>query len=408
MKRIKVLLADDHAIVRAGLRALLQAAGDMNVIGEAENGQQAVQEAERLRPDVVLLDLAMPLLNGVEAARQIAHEVPAARVLILSNYSDAQHVQQAVEAGATGYLMKETASNDCLQAIRETCNGNAVFSPPIARILSKQWQNRDLQSKSKSTAPSVLTSRQTEVLQFIAEGYSTEEMARLLSVSIKTVEKHRQSLMDKLDIHEIASLTRYAVSSGVVESNDSPIRPVTRLARAVAESAPLGRLVKSKRSPNGLARPAPAPRLIERNHGHSGIVERVKVCGAETLLVVDDDETVRQLEVQVLRRVGYRVLEAKGPVEAMQLAAATPTIHLLLTDFQMPEANGWELTRQFRQVHPEAPVLMVSGSSEAIYGRAEYPDRFAVLPKPFTREELVDGVTALLSASTTWHAVASL
>lgn len=212
-RMIQVLLADDHAIVRAGLRALLDATGDMNVIGEADNGPQAIRETERLRPDVILLDVAMPLLNGVEVARQIAREVPATKVLILSTYSDGQHVQQAVEAGAAGYLMKQTASEDCLRAIREACKGNVFFSPPIARSLSKRRQSRYL--PGKPTIGSVLTGRQLQVLQLIAEGYSSKEIADLLRVSEKTVAHHRQALMHKLDLHEIASLTRYAVSSGL-------------------------------------------------------------------------------------------------------------------------------------------------------------------------------------------------
>jgi DNA-binding NarL/FixJ family response regulator len=215
MKKITVLLSDDHAVVRDGLRRLLETAGDIEVVGEAENGQRAVCEAKRLRPDVVLMDIAMPLLNGLEAARRIAREVPASRVLILSSYNDDQHVQQAVHAGVAGYLMKEAASKDLLLAIRETSKGNAFFSPPIARRVLKRWRNRGLHTQ---TAPvPVLTSRQTEVVQLIAEGHSSKEIADVLSVSVKTVEKHRQSLMDKLDIHEIASLTRYAVSSGFVE-----------------------------------------------------------------------------------------------------------------------------------------------------------------------------------------------
>jgi DNA-binding NarL/FixJ family response regulator len=216
MKKTTVLLCDDHTIVREGLRFLLEAADDIQVVGEAENGHRALGETKRLQPDVVLMDIAMPLLNGVETTRRIAREVPAAKVLMLSTYSDAQHVQQSVEAGAAGYLMKETASKDLFRAIRETCKGNDFFSPPIGRRLLKRWRNRDPQSKSPA-APA-LTSRQTEVLQLIAEGYSGKQIARTLYLSIKTVEKHRQALMDKLDIHEIATLTRYAVSSGVVES----------------------------------------------------------------------------------------------------------------------------------------------------------------------------------------------
>jgi DNA-binding NtrC family response regulator len=139
----------------------------------------------------------------------------------------------------------------------------------------------------------------------------------------------------------------------------------------------------------------------------ASLIEPVKAREAETLLVIDDDVALRQMEVEMLRQLGYTVLEAERPAEAMQLAAATPTIHLLLTGFGMSEVNGLELTRQLREVHPETPVLIISGSWETIYGRAEYPDRFAVLAKPFTYEELVEGVAAMLSASTTRQAVAS-
>jgi DNA-binding NarL/FixJ family response regulator len=224
MKKITVLLCEDHTVVREGLRSLLEAVDDIQVVGEAENGHRALAETKRVEPDVVLMDLAMPLLNGVQAARSIRRQVPATKVLILSNYSDDQHVQQAVAAGAAGYLTKETASKDLLQAIREVCKGNASFSPPIASRMLKQWRTREPQSKS--TARPALTSRQTEVLQLIAEGYSNQKIAGVLSLSKKTVEKHRQSLMDKLDIHKVAPLICYAVSSGVVE------------AKPYAESAP--------------------------------------------------------------------------------------------------------------------------------------------------------------------------
>ena len=223
MKKITVFLSDDHAVFREGLRLLLEATGEIDVVGEAENGYKAVREARRLQPDVVLMDIAMPLLNGVQAARRIAREVPTTKVLILSTYSDDQHVQQAVEAGAAGYLVKQTASKDLLRAISETCKGRAFFSPAIARGSFKQSCNGD------PPAAPVLTWRQTEVLQLIAEGYSNKQMADLLFVSIKTVEKHRQLLMDKLDIHEIATLTRYAVSTGVVECHRA--RRLTFMAR---------------------------------------------------------------------------------------------------------------------------------------------------------------------------------
>jgi len=222
MKKITVLLSDDHTIVRQGLRRLLEAETDIQVLGEAGNGHQSVREAIKLKPDVVLLDIAMPLLNGIEAARQIAKEVPTTKVLILSAYADDAYVEHAVEAGAAGYLMKESAGEDLLRAVREVAKGNAFFSPPVAKRILRQWQEKLPNGGPVKAKAPTLTSRQTEVLQLIAEGYATKQIADMLSLSIKTVEKHRQDLMNMLNIHNIASLTRYAVSSGVVESNRLP------------------------------------------------------------------------------------------------------------------------------------------------------------------------------------------
>ena len=227
MKTITVLLSDDHTVVREGLRLLLEKEADMQVVGEAANGRRSVGETKRLKPDVVVLDIAMPLLNGLEAARQIAKEVPSTKVLILSAYSDDAYIQQAIEAGAAGFLMKETAGDDLLRAIREIAKGNAFFSPPVAKRLLKQWQEKLLNGSPVKTMATMLTSRQMEILQLIAEGYATKQIAGLLSLSIKTVEKHRQDLMNTLNIHNIATLTRYAVSSGVVESNRVPNRSAT-------------------------------------------------------------------------------------------------------------------------------------------------------------------------------------
>jgi len=220
---ITVLLCDDHTVIREGLRCLLEAAPGIQVVAEAENGHRALGEAKRLQPRVVLMDIAMSLLNGVEAARQIMREVPATKVLILSCYSDDQHVRQALQAGVAGYVLKSTASKDVVRAIREISQGNAFFSPSIARRLLTQWRNCALQSKT--TRDSALTSRQAEVLQLISEGYSTKDIAGLLLLAVKTVERHRQSLMDKLDIHNIALLTRYAFSTGILEPNRAPNMP---------------------------------------------------------------------------------------------------------------------------------------------------------------------------------------
>ncbi len=219
MKKITILLSDDHTILREGVRLLLQTASDIEVVAEVDNGRRAVAETKRLKPDIVLLDLSMPQLNGFEAARQIAKEAPTTRILILSAHSDDYYVQNAVEAGTAGYLMKESAGNDLLKAIREVAAGNAYFSPPVARRLLKKCQETFMNGGPARAQSTKLTSRQIEVLQLIAEGHSNKQMADKLCLSIKTVEKHRQTMMDRLDIHDIASLTRYAIGVGVIEKN---------------------------------------------------------------------------------------------------------------------------------------------------------------------------------------------
>src|SRR6266850_7251208 len=216
MKKIGVLLVDDHTVVRQGLRALLKAEEDLEVVGEAENGRQAVLLAKKHLPDVVLMDVAMPLLNGLEATRQILKGVPGTKVLVLTSYGDDECVQQLMHAGATGYLIKQTAANDLLKAIREVQRGNAFFSPAIAKRLRDQC--REAFSSGQPARKSIeLTSREAEVLQLIAEGSSNKQIAAELAISIKTVEKHRQQVMNKLNIHDVAGLTRYAISKGLVE-----------------------------------------------------------------------------------------------------------------------------------------------------------------------------------------------
>src|ERR1041385_6836411 len=216
MKKISVLLVDDHTVVRQGLRALLQVEEDMEVIGEAENGRQAVALAQKNPPDVVVMDVAMPLLNGLEATRQVLKNHPRTKVLVLTSYGDDDCVAQLMKAGAAGYLIKQTAANDLLKAIREVYRGNAFFSPSIAKRLRDQCREA-FSSGTTAKKTAELTSRESEVLQLIAEGFSNKQIAAELAISIKTVEKHRQQVMNKLNIHDVAGLTRYAISKGLIE-----------------------------------------------------------------------------------------------------------------------------------------------------------------------------------------------
>ena len=216
MKKIGVLLVDDHAVVRQGLRALLEAEGDIAVVGEAKNGREAVVWTKKTLPDVVVMDVAMPGMNGLEATRQIMRNVPSTKVLVLTSYGDDDCVAQLLEAGATGFLVKQTAAGDLLKAIREVRGGNAFFSPMIAKRLRQQSREAVMGAHLGATTGR-LTSREAEVLQLVAEGFANKQIAAELAISIKTVEKHRQQAMNKLNIHDIAGLTRYALSKGWVE-----------------------------------------------------------------------------------------------------------------------------------------------------------------------------------------------
>jgi DNA-binding NarL/FixJ family response regulator len=225
MTKITVLLADDHTVVRQGLRALLQQEPDIEIAGEAETGRRAIELARSLQPDVVVMDIAMPDLNGLEATRQIVREAPSARVLILTSYNDDEFVHQATEAGAAGYLLKQAAVKDLVKAIHETRKGNAFFSPAISRRLMDHYREMLSRGCPVRKRARLLTSREAEVLQLIAEGKANKQIAAELGISIKTVEKHRSQLMKRLDIHDIAGLTRYAITKGIVET--SAVAPKT-------------------------------------------------------------------------------------------------------------------------------------------------------------------------------------
>ncbi len=217
--RITVLLADDHMIVREGLKKLLEAEKDIDVVGEAATGYRAVELGQQLRPDVVVMDIAMPQMNGLEATRQIRKAVPDAKILILSAHSDDAYVESVIALGAVGYLIKQTSAHFLSEAIHEVQKGHTYFSPVVAKRVHKRRQNSlDRKGRSKANAVS-LSSREREVLQLIAEGEANKQIAASLSISIKTVEKHRDHLMRKLDIHEIAGLTRYAIETGIIESS---------------------------------------------------------------------------------------------------------------------------------------------------------------------------------------------
>jgi len=219
MKRITVFLAEDHMIVREGFRKMLEMEDDIEVVGEAQTGREAVALATKLHPDVVLMDIAMPLLNGLQATRQVLKALPATKVLILSAHNDDAYVKNATESGAVGFLLKQTSSHDVCRAIREVQKGKAFFSPSIARRQDRIHPlTPDRMGKLEKKATQ-LTPREMEVLQLIAEGKANKETADELGIGIKTVEKHREHVMTKLDIHDTASLTRYAISAGIIENS---------------------------------------------------------------------------------------------------------------------------------------------------------------------------------------------
>ncbi len=212
MKKIRIVIAEDHTVVRAGLCMLLKSEQDIDVVGEANDGREAVSMTRKLRPDLILMDVSMPHMDGVEATEKIHQEFPDVRVLVLSTYGDEHLVAKLLRKGASGYLVKQQASNHLLTSIRETSQGKAAFSPNIANRFAKL--KRDAFARGSQAAYSLphLTKRETQVLQLISQGYAGKQIAYEMSITLKTVEKHRQKVMDKLNIHHIAGLTRYAIS----------------------------------------------------------------------------------------------------------------------------------------------------------------------------------------------------
>ncbi|TKJ31282.1 MAG: DNA-binding response regulator [Chloroflexi bacterium B3_Chlor] len=215
MNRIRVLLAEDHTIVRKGLRSLLDAEAGIEVVGEARDGRDAVRKVQLLSPDVVVMDIAMPGLNGLEGTRQIRKRFPEVKVLILTMHTDEEYVLQVLAAGASGYVVKQAAPRELVSAIQAVHQGDSFLSPSISRKVVEAYI-RQAEAMAEEDSYRRLTEREREVLQLIAEGHSTREISQLLYISVKTVETHRAHLMDKLDIHSIAELTQYAIRKGVI------------------------------------------------------------------------------------------------------------------------------------------------------------------------------------------------
>ena len=215
MARIRILLADDHTVVRRGLRLLLEQQADFQVVGEADDGRQAVDLAASVHPDVAVLDIGMPLLNGIEATRKIITAAPATAVVVLSMHSDETYVLRALKAGAKGYLLKNSAEADLIQAVRAVAEGKSFFSPVISRMLLEDYM-RQVAKREVEDSYDLLTPREKEILQLVAEGRTNKEVANILKLSLYTVETHRSNLMQKLGLHNTAEIVLYAVRKRII------------------------------------------------------------------------------------------------------------------------------------------------------------------------------------------------
>jgi DNA-binding NarL/FixJ family response regulator len=215
MKKIRVLITDDHAIVRDGICALLALTEDIEAVGEATNGREALDRVKKLAPDVVLMDIAMPLMDGLEATRRIHKESPHTKVIILTQYEDREYVLPVVEAGASGFVSKTAASSELTSAIRSVYRGDSFLSPSIARLLVEDYREMAKVGRSQDVSEQ-LTDREREILKLLAEGHSTRDIARMLVLSPKTVERHKTNLMGKLDIHNRLDLFKYALRKGII------------------------------------------------------------------------------------------------------------------------------------------------------------------------------------------------
>jgi DNA-binding NarL/FixJ family response regulator len=212
---LRILLADDHTIMRNGLRLLLERQSDFVVVGEAENGREAVELAARENPDIVIMDIGMPVLNGIEAAKRISEVQPKTAVVVLSMHSDESYILRALKSGARGYLLKDSAEADLIGAVRAVAAGKAFFSPAVSKVLADDYI-RQIRQKGVEDSYELLTTRERELLQLVAEGRSTKEIASQLNLSPHTVDTHRGNIMHKLNVHSVPELILYAVRRGII------------------------------------------------------------------------------------------------------------------------------------------------------------------------------------------------
>jgi two-component system, NarL family, response regulator NreC len=215
MRKIRILLADDHKLMRSGLRVLLEQQSDMAVVGEASDGREAVALAGSLKPDVVVMDIGMPNLNGIEAAHQMTQSFSEIAVVMLSMHSDESYVLRALKAGAKGYLLKDSAESDLIRAVKAVAESKSFFSPAVSKVLLDDYV-RKLKRSGAEDAYDLLTPREREVLQLVAEGKSNKDIANMLNLSVYTVETHRSNIMEKLNLHGIPELILYAVRKGII------------------------------------------------------------------------------------------------------------------------------------------------------------------------------------------------
>jgi len=217
MEKIRAILADDHALVRAGLRELLQAMNSVAVVGEAGNGMEAIEKVKELQPDILIIDIQMPLMGGIEAIREIKKCSPETQVLVLSMHNKEEYIKQTLKNGASGYLLKQSASDDLKNAIAAITNGDIYLSPSISKSIIAAWLRESEIKTSTKPTDGELTDREKGVLKLLAEGYSNKRIAELLHISVKTVETHRHRIMDKLKLQSFADLVKYAIKEGHTE-----------------------------------------------------------------------------------------------------------------------------------------------------------------------------------------------